>query len=72
MKKSKIKYYNNQAHSPSKAFIESIKKLKELGKDFNEEIIRKEIKESNLYKDNQINDIDIEQIINYFKERNEL
>lgn len=56
--------YNKLASNPVLATIDSLKKLKELGKIYTVEIVEKEIKGSSLYKDNEIKKEDIDLIIN--------
>ena len=51
----KDKYlYNKLASNPILATIDSFMKIKSLGKKYTKDLVIKEIKESSLYKDNEI------------------
>ena len=67
----KDKYlYNKLASNPILATIDSFMKIKSLGKKYTKDLVIKEIKESSLYKDNEIKKEDIDFIIQKLYESN--
>lgn len=63
MNKIEERRYNKMASNPVLATIDCIRKLNQLGKNYDKQLVEHEVRESTMFKDKQITEEDISLIL---------